>query len=140
VIPTTPAKSSPNMSVNIAQYERVHAQMKGAAINVAETLVKYVVEANPCNDSTVFINKKDLDVPKEHMIAILQITDAIMYSSGYYCSSAVKTQKNGMLSIQHKVAIMTAEDKARLLSPPQSDTETESDPEPVFTDSELARK
>jgi hypothetical protein len=114
--------------------------MKGAAINVAETLVKYVVEANPCNDSTVFINKKDLDVPKEHMIKILQIADAIMFSSGYYCSSTIKTQKNGMLSIQHKVAIMTAEDKARLLSPPQSDTETESDPEPVFTDSELARK
>lgn len=127
------------MSVNIAQYERVYTQKKGAAINIAQNLIDCVVEANPCKDSIAVINKK-LNVPKEHMIAILQIADAIMYSSGYYCDSTIKTQKNGMLSIQHKVAIMTAEDKARLLSPPQSDTETESDPEPVFTDSEMARK
>lgn len=125
------------MSVNIAQYERVYTQKKGAAINIAQNLIDCVVEANPCKDSTVVINKK-LNVPKEHMIKILQIADAIMYSSGYYCDSTIKTQKNGMLSIQHKVAIMTAEDKARLLPPLQSDTE--SDPEPVFTDSEMARK
>jgi len=132
------------MSLDISQYERVYARKKGVAITISKTLIEDITEtvALPTysGDSCIVIQKKNLNVPKEHMLSILVIVDAIMYSSGYYCSSSIKTQKNGMLSIDHKICVMSADDRVNLLSPLPSDTETESDPEPVFTEEELSRK
>jgi hypothetical protein len=130
------------MSLDISQYERVYAKKKEFAIEIAEGLIESFVKSGMpcCKCCSLNIKKSDITgMSKEHLETILLIVDAIMFSSGFWASHTIRKHPNDSLSVNHKISQMSAEEKAEQLSHLDSDDE-ESDPEPVFTDAELARK
>ena len=101
------------MALDLTQYERTYANKKEFAIDIATNLIECVNKKSCCKDCSVIVKKEDIDLPAEHLETIINIVDAIMYSSGYWASHTITKRKNGNVNVIHKISIMSFEEKQK---------------------------
>jgi len=105
------------MPLDLTKYESIYNDRKKNAILVASYLIKVMDERTCCDTCEVTVKEHYVSLPKPVIEQLCEIVEGIMYSSGFYLHTVIKSRKD-IIQCDYRIMKMPEEDKKKLGLPP----------------------